>query len=152
MFFSFSVITLYLCLPFCLSIFLSLLVTLCLSLCQLEEVRICYSDKQPPNSVTWNNKGFFFFFFGPETCRILVPQPGIEPRHLAVKARSPNPWTTREFPTKDYFLSYFTLIVGQWWVRRPCSMLFSLSLCFSSYSPPWLSTIGKRTWRVTRWL
>ena len=31
-------------------------------------------------------------------CRILVPQPGIEPRPLAVKAWSPNHWTAREFP------------------------------------------------------
>ena len=28
---------------------------------------------------------------------ILVPQPGIEPGPLAVKAPSPNHWTTREF-------------------------------------------------------
>ena len=31
-------------------------------------------------------------------CSILVPQQGIEPRPSAVKARSPNHWTTREFP------------------------------------------------------
>ena len=30
-------------------------------------------------------------------CRILVPQPGIEPGPSAVKART-NHWTTREFP------------------------------------------------------
>ena len=29
---------------------------------------------------------------------ILVPRPGIEPRSPAVKARSPNHWTAREFP------------------------------------------------------
>ena len=29
---------------------------------------------------------------------ILVPQPDIEPGLLAVKAASPNHWTTREFP------------------------------------------------------
>ena len=29
---------------------------------------------------------------------ILVPQPGIEPRPSAVKPRSPNHWTAREFP------------------------------------------------------
>ena len=31
-------------------------------------------------------------------CGILVPQPGIEPEPLAVKARSSNHWTAREFP------------------------------------------------------
>ena len=30
-------------------------------------------------------------------CRILVPQPGIEPGPLAVKAQRPNHWTAREF-------------------------------------------------------
>ena len=34
------------------------------------------------------------FFFG---CGILVPQPGIEPAHSAVKVQSPNHWTSREF-------------------------------------------------------
>ena len=29
---------------------------------------------------------------------ILVPRPGIEPQPSAVKALSPNRWTTREFP------------------------------------------------------
>ena len=31
-------------------------------------------------------------------CRILVPQPGIEPRARAVKVQSPNHWTARELP------------------------------------------------------
>ena len=31
-------------------------------------------------------------------CRILVPQPGIEPTPPTVKARNPNYWTPREFP------------------------------------------------------
>ena len=29
---------------------------------------------------------------------ILVPQPEIQPRPLAVRTQSPNHWTTREFP------------------------------------------------------
>ena len=40
----------------------------------------------------------FFFWPRPAACGILVPQPGIEPRPSAVKARSPNRWTAREFP------------------------------------------------------
>ena len=41
-------------------------------------------------------------------CGILVPLPGIEPRPSAVKAQSPNHWTTREFPQPDFKL-YRTL-------------------------------------------
>ena len=39
------------------------------------------------------------FLFWPRhlACGILVPQPGVEPRCLAVKERSPNHWTAREF-------------------------------------------------------
>ena len=39
-----------------------------------------------------------FFFFGLHlvTCKIVVPQPGVKPRPLALKTRSPNHWTTRE--------------------------------------------------------
>ena len=42
----------------------------------------------------------YFILFWPcqAACKILVPQPGIEPLPPAVKARSPNYWTTREFP------------------------------------------------------
>lgn len=32
-------------------------------------------------------------------CGILVPQSGIEPEPLAVKAQSPNHWATRVFPS-----------------------------------------------------
>ena len=43
---------------------------------------------------------FSFFFFWPccVASGILVPQPGIEPAALAVKAPSPNHCTAREFP------------------------------------------------------
>ena len=37
-------------------------------------------------------------------CRILVPQPGIQPVSPAVGARSPNYWTTREVP--DFFFFF----------------------------------------------
>ena len=40
----------------------------------------------------------FFFWPRPLTFGILVPQPGVKPRPPAVKAWSPNHWTTREFP------------------------------------------------------
>ena len=40
----------------------------------------------------------FFLFVHHVTCRILVLQLGTESRSLAVKARSPNHWTSREVP------------------------------------------------------
>ena len=43
------------------------------------------------------------FCFGCMACEILVPQPGIEPVPSTVKARSPNHWTTREFPKNSCF-------------------------------------------------
>ena len=62
---------------------------------------------------------FFCFFFWPRhvACGILVPWPGIKPGPPAVKARSPNHWTTREVPT------YLTL--------RPCS-----NMAFLEKPPP----------------
>ena len=44
-----------------------------------------------------------FFFWWPchVACRILIRQPGIEPRPSAVKAWSPNHWTPREFPANN---------------------------------------------------
>ena len=44
----------------------------------------------------------FFFFFGHMACGILVPRPGIETRPPEAEARSPNHWTTREFPHWSY--------------------------------------------------
>ena len=47
----------------------------------------------------WASWLWFAVLFGSTThvvCGILVPGPGIEPRPLAVKAPSPNQWTTRE--------------------------------------------------------
>ena len=45
---------------------------------------------------------FKLFWFRLMACGILVPRRGTEPRPLAVRAQSPNHWTTREFPT-DFF-------------------------------------------------
>ena len=43
-------------------------------------------------------------------CEILVLQSGMNPQHLAVEARSPNHWTTREAPILAY-LKYAILNV-----------------------------------------
>ena len=42
----------------------------------------------------------FFFWWHSVACRILVPQPGIEPSPPAVEAQSLNYWTAREVPNK----------------------------------------------------
>ena len=43
---------------------------------------------------------FFFFFFGHMACRVLIPQPGIEPVSPVVEVWSLNHWTAREFPSE----------------------------------------------------
>ena len=47
--------------------------------------------------------GFLFYLFIVWPCHtvygILVPLAGFKARPLAVRARSPNHWTTREFPS-----------------------------------------------------
>ena len=53
-------------------------------------------------------KKHFFFLLYHVACRILVPQPGTEPRALPVKALSPNHWTTREF---CFFKKFYWSIV-----------------------------------------
>ena len=54
---------------------------------------------RPTEFLIYDKIGFLFFvFFGCGACGILVPQPGIKPGPSAVKAQSPNHWTTREFP------------------------------------------------------
>ena len=45
---------------------------------------------------------FFFFLAAPCVYGILVPQPGIEPRPSAMKAQSPNHWTTGDLPSLSF--------------------------------------------------
>ena len=49
-----------------------------------------------------NQRNFFFFWPHPASCGILVPQLGIEPTPLAVKAQTANHWTSREFPQRNF--------------------------------------------------
>ena len=56
------------------------------------------------STISCEFSGSFFGQFR-TACGILVPQPEIQPRPLAVKAQSPNDWTTKEFP-KQWFLLY----------------------------------------------
>ena len=57
--------------------------------------------QHPPFSATL----FFFFFFWSHhsACGIFIPQSEIEPWPMAMKAASPNHWTTREFPSSGFF-------------------------------------------------
>ena len=92
---------------------------------QLQEMKPDYEknwwmlDKIPPSfgivsidfitcHVWWYIYITNFFFFGHVACKILILWPGIEPAYSAVKAQSPNNWTTREFPgvTKFKFISF----------------------------------------------
>ena len=76
------------------------------------------------------------------TLFFLVPWPRIEPQTLAVRAQSPNLWTTREFPRalssvpENPTFSFFSAIIHD--LRFP---LVSLSLVYAStaaqlFSPP----------------
>ena len=47
-------------------------------------------------------------------CGILVPQPGIEPRPSAVRARSPNHWITREFPNNEFWRTISLTSLRDW--------------------------------------
>ena len=53
-----------------------------------------------------------FFFFWPchVACGILVPQPGVESGSSAVKASSPNHWTSGEFLDAVIFVEQFGII------------------------------------------
>ena len=51
----------------------------------------------------------FFFLPHHKACRILVPQPGIEPTPPAVGAWSLNHWTAREVPSTRFFIICFSL-------------------------------------------
>ena len=53
-----------------------------------------------PSIIPWPP---FFFWPSRMACGILIHQPGIEPGPLAVRARSPNHGTAREFPILWFF-------------------------------------------------
>ena len=70
-----------------------------------------------------------FPFFGPccVICGILLPQSGIECRPSALKAWSPNHWTTKKFPKKcfleDCEFKLTTTRRGSWEEPQVCSWL-----------------------------
>ena len=57
------------------------------------------------DTAEWLTLAIHLCFFWPHhsACRILVPQPGMEPRPSAVRVQSSNHWTAWEFPPTAYF-------------------------------------------------
>ena len=103
------------------------------------------------------------FWLNHVACGILVPESGIEPKPREVRAQSPKPWTTRDFPAvTNYEVTHHTFI---WFLSSPTtaitnclinsSLLRSLYLLqlliFSSVVGFWLSskTTGLPWW--LRW-
>ena len=70
-------------------------------------------------------------------CGILVPQPGIKPRALAVRALSLNYWTTREFPKLAFFFtsseiigeSTFLVWMLHWCLWSPLLPIHGIASC-----------------------
>ena len=65
----------------------------CLLRWQADSLPLSHQGSKPLSVLVW------FYWPRPPVCRVFVPQPEIEPGPMAVKARSPNHWTTRELPT-----------------------------------------------------
>ena len=63
------------------------------------------------------------FIYFHVACGILVPRPGIESKPLAVKAPSPNQWTTRDFLKTVFFrflsFSLFQSVISVSHTHRP---------------------------------
>ena len=83
---------------------------------------------------------FVFFFFWPRhaACRILVPQPGIEPVPTALGAQSLNHWTAREVPAYPTSVCYHSISrknPGQirMMPKNQCLCMLSLSLSLITY-------------------
>ena len=58
----------------------------------------------------WGLSFFLFLAVPPTACGILVPQPGIEPKPLAVEARSLNHWTTRREVSLSLFFFLYSFL------------------------------------------
>ena len=105
---------------------------LCSSLCACfhSSSRLLRLESLSPLISLWNllrncqtllHSGYTFFFtylptldivcFGGRghcvTCGVFIPQPGIEPRPIALKQPSLNHWTAREFPSLSFELEPF---------------------------------------------
>ena len=96
-----------------------------------------------------------------KTWEILVPWPGIEPRPLAVKTQTPNPWTSREFHGFISFLFHQLSTDKNWLFRGFCHYKVKVKVlvtqfCLShydpmDYSPPGSSVDGFLQASILEW-
>ena len=88
--------------------------------------------------LSWKMWASSFFFFWPHhtACRILVPQPGIEPVPPALEMQSLNHWTTREVPVQFFglfvCLIYFFIYIVYFWLCWVFVSVRGLSLVAAS--------------------
>ena len=68
-------------------------------------------------------------------CRILAPQPGIEPMLPTVEARSPNHWTTREVPPHETGSPAWPGVETSWKFNQRGSDFTCLVLLYSEALP-----------------
>ena len=82
----------------------------------------------------------FYFWLFQVACRILVPQPGIEPGVPAVRVPSPNHWTAGEFPC----------LPSLWVNIVPCGPLGFLLILLTALegSPRNYQGLWKRHWKI----
>ena len=76
---------------------------------------------------------YFLFRLCPVVCRILVPQPRIEPTPSAVEAQNLNHWTVREVPVCFFF------IPGQ---EIPCLAMNSICPRMGARTVPFALSLG----------
>ena len=57
-----------------------------------------------------NSFSFFIFYHIMWFAKILVPQPGTEPRPMADKVEVPHCWTAREFPARVLYKSWILIL------------------------------------------
>ena len=96
-----------------------------------------------------------FFWLSHATCRILIPQPGIEPRPSAVEVWSPNHWTASEVPYFTFLRNLHTVLHSDYTNLKPCQQCTTF-LFPPTFSPTfvvnfdnyWMPALCKIFWRL----
>ena len=89
-----------------------------------------------------------FFCLHHRACRILVPQPRIQPMSPAVKGQSPNHWTTRELPLVSSLLLFLLVAAAAAKSFQSCRTLCDPT----DGSPPGSPTPGIFQARTLEWV
>ena len=76
---------------------------------------------------------FVFSWFCCVACEILISRPGIKPRTSAVKAQSPNHWTTKESPGLKVFNPYVSFGSSGLWQSSRLSLLLIILAAEDSF-------------------